>query len=190
MILPDHEIRKRLEEGSLKVEPLDNPKVQIQAAWIDLRLGTEFKVFKHTKEPFIDSAKPKEYTEPVTIDASGFTVHPHEFILGITKERIKIPNDLAAYVDGRSSLGRLGVTAHITAGWIDPGFEGHLVLEISNLGKMPVTLYPNIRIAKLVLFKLSSPAEVPYNLRKGAKYHLQDTVTQSKLYKDDEENSE
>ena len=184
MILPDHEIRKYLQSGKLAVEPLDDPEVQIQAAWIDLSLGSEFKVFKHTQEPFIDSKQPKDYTEPISVKSGGFTIHPGEFILGITKERIRIPPDLAAYVDGRSSLGRLGVTAHITAGWIDPGFEGKLVLEISNLGKMPVTLYPNSRIAKLVLFKLSSPAEVPYNLRKGAKYANQSEITQSKMHED------
>lgn len=186
MILPDHEIKNYLAEGKLVVEPLDNPDAQVQPAWIDLRLGNEFKVFKHTKEPFIDSKQPKEYTEPVQIADRGFTVHPGEFILGITKERIKIPAELAAYVDGQSSLGRLGVTTHITAGWVDPGFDGRLVLEISNLGKMPVILYPNGRIAKLVLFKLSSPAQVPYNLRKDAKYRNQDGVAQSKIYKDND----
>ncbi|MBI4021105.1 MAG: dCTP deaminase [Candidatus Aenigmarchaeota archaeon] len=184
MILPDHEIRAALQAGTIAIEPLTDPETQIQAAWVDLSLGREFKVFKHTQEPFIDSRQPREYTESVDAGDRPFTIHPHEFILGITKEKIRIPADLAAYVDGRSSLGRLGVTAHITAGWIDPGFEGRLVLEISNLGKMPVTLYPGMRICKLVFFRLSSPAQVPYNKKKNPKYLHQDTISQSKIHED------
>ena len=183
MILPDHEIRKYLQEKRVTIEPLDDPDVQIQAACVDLRLGSEFQVFKHTAEPFIDSRNPKEHTETVTVDQRPFILHPGEFVLGITKERVKIPADLAAYIDGRSSLGRLGVTAHITSGWIDPGFEGKLVLEISNLGKMPVTLYPDMRICKLLLFKLNSPAQKPYGARKS-KYHMQEHVQGSKIHED------
>ena len=182
MILPDHEIRKLLSSGNVVVEPLE-PE-QVQAACIDLRLGDEFRVFKSTSEAFIDSRNPKEYTQAVASDGKPFIIHPKEFILGITKESIKIPDDLAAYLDGRSSLGRLGITAHITSGWIDPGFHGKLVLEISNLGKMPVTLYPGMRICKLLLFKLSSPCEVPYDKRKSAKYRDQETVSESRIHSD------
>ncbi len=184
MILPDHEIRKRLEEGKLVIDPLDEPDKQIQPAWVDLRLGNEFKIFKHTDEAFIDSRNPKEYTKCHECNGRPFILHPGEFVLGITKERIMIPGDLAGYVDGRSSLGRLGVTAHITSGWIDPGFRGRLVLEISNLGKMPVTLHPGMRMCKLILMKLNSPAERPYDKRETAKYRNQDTVEQSKIHQD------
>jgi len=185
MILPDHEIRKLLKEGKLVIEPLDDPETQIQPACVDLRLGSEFRVFKYTSEAFIDSRDPKEYTQShVSAEGKPFILHPKEFILGITKESVKIPDNLAAYVDGRSSLGRLGITAHITSGWIDPGFCGKLVLEISNLGKMPVTLYPGMRICKLLLFKLSSPCETPYDKRKGAKYCNQKTVSESKMHSD------
>lgn len=187
MILPDHEIRKYIEEGKISIEPLENPKEQIQPACVDLRLGSEFRVFKYTKEAFIDSRNPKEYTEAVHSNGEPFVLHPKEFILGITHEKIKVPGDLAAYIDGRSSLGRIGITAHITSGWIDPGFKGRLVLEISNLGKMPVTLYPGMRICKLFFFKLNSPSEVPYNMRENAKYMNQETVCQSKIYKDIEQ---
>ncbi len=183
MIIPDHEIRALLKSGKLQIDPLENAEEQIQAAWIDLRLGNEFQVFKTTAEPFIDSRNPKEYTQTLTVDGKPFIIHPGEFVLGITVERIGIPGDHAAYIDGRSSLGRLGVTAHITAGWIDPGFSGKLVLEISNLGRMPVMLYPGMRICKLLLFKLNSPAELPYNLRK-TKYQNQDRVQGSKLHED------
>lgn len=183
MILPDHEIRKYLAEGRIVIDPLSDPDVQIQAAWVDLRLGSEFKVFKHTQEAFIDSKNPKEYTEDIISENNPIILHPKEFMLGITKERIRVPADLVGYVDGRSSLGRLGITAHITSAWVDPGFEGKLVLEISNLGKMPVTIYPNMRVAKLLFMKLTSAAEKPYNLR-DSKYKNQETVTESKMHKD------
>jgi len=184
MILPDHEIRKYLEEGRLAIEPLEDREKQIQAAWVDLRLGSEFKVFKHTDEAFIDSRNPKEYTREHKCNGRPFILHPGEFVLGITKERIRIPSDLAGYVDGRSSLGRLGVTAHITSGWVDPGFSGRLVLEISNLGKMPVTLHPGMRMCKLILMKLNSPAEKPYDQRETSKYRDQDAVEQSRIHQD------
>jgi dCTP deaminase len=184
MILPDHEIRKLLNEGRLAIEPLEDPEKQIQPAWVDLRLGDDFRVFKYTSEAFIDSRNPKEYTEIHASEGKPFILHPKEFILGITRERIRIPDDLAAYLDGRSSLGRMGITAHITSGWVDPGFSGKLVLEISNLGKMPVTLYPGMRICKLLLFRLTSPAEVPYDRRKSAKYRDQEEVSESKIHRD------
>ncbi len=184
MIIPDHEIRKLLKEGKISIEPLDDPDDQIQASCVDLRLGNEFKVFKHTHEPYIDSRNPRDYTEKHVCGDKPFVLHPGEFVLGITKERIGIPPDMAAYVDGRSSLGRLGVTAHITSGWIDPGFSGKLVLEISNLGKMPVTLYPGMKMCKLLLMKLNSPAELPYDKRVNAKYHGQDEVHQSRIHQD------
>lgn len=182
MIVPDHEIKKLLKEGKLVVEPLKDMDSQIQAAWIDLRLGSEFRVFRYTSEPFIDSRHPKEYTQIHNTQGKPFILHPREFVLGITLEKIKIPSDHAAYVDGRSSLGRLGITAHITSGWVDPGFEGRLVLEISNLGKMPVTLYPGMRICKLILFRLTSPSTLPYNQRDTAKYHNQNNITESKIF--------
>ena len=184
MILPDHEIRKYLAEGKIVIEPLSDPDVQIQAACVDLRLGKEFKVFKYTQEAFIDSKNPKEYTEDIILEnESHLILHPKEFVLGITKEKIRMPDDLVGYVDGRSSLGRLGITAHITSAWVDPGFEGRLVLEVANLGKMPVTIYPDMRVAKLLFFKLTSPAEKPYNMR-DSKYKNQTTVTESKIHKD------
>jgi dCTP deaminase len=186
MILPDHEIRKYMEEGRISIEPLEDLEKQLQPAWVDLRLGSEFRVFRYTKEAFIDSRDPKEYTETMCSNGEPFVLHPKEFILGVTHEKIRVPGDLAAYVDGRSSLGRIGITAHITSGWVDPGFEGKLVLEISNLGKMPVMLYPGMRICKLIFLKLNSPSETPYNMRRSSKYMNQESVCQSKIYKDNE----
>lgn len=179
MIIPDHQIRKLLSEGKVKMEPLEDS--QIQAACIDLRLGSEFRVFKHTQEAFIDSRNPKEYTELCKVGDRPFVIHPGEFILGITKERITLPDDIAAYVDGKSSLGRLGVTAHITSSLVEPGWDGNLVLEIANLGKMPVTLYPGMKICKLVLMRMSAPSEKPYNMRAETKYKGQKEVAESRI---------
>ncbi len=183
MIIPDHEIKKLLAEGRVRIEPLEDADGQIKSGCVDLRLANEFRLFKHTREAFIDSKNPKEYTEDTSVERS-FVLHPHEFVLGITEEKVTLPADIMGYVDGRSSLGRLGVTAHITSGFVDPGFSGKLVLEICNLGKMPVMLYPGMRICKLLLFRMSSASETPYNLRKDAKYKDQDSISQSKIYKD------
>ncbi len=178
MIIPDHEIKKLLAENKVVVEPLEDG--QIQAACIDLRLGSEFRVFRHTSEAFIDSRNPKEYTERVS-SAEKFIIHPNEFILGITMERVKLPDDIAAYVDGKSSLGRLGVTAHITSSLVEPGWDGRLVLEIANLGKMPVTLYSGMKICKLVLMRMTSASEKPYGARAETKYKGQDGVVESRI---------
>jgi dCTP deaminase len=184
MIIPDHEIRKLLDEGKVKIEPLQDPDKKIKSGCVDLSLAPEFKVFKHTRESVIDSKNPKDYTEDVKVGGKPFVLHPGEFVLGITVEKISLPSDIMGYVDGRSSLGRLGVTAHITSGFVDPGFSGRLVLEMTNLGKMPVMLYSGMGICKLLLFKMSSASEVPYNMRNDAKYHNQDAISQSKIYKD------
>ncbi|MBU0898695.1 MAG: dCTP deaminase [Nanoarchaeota archaeon] len=185
MILPDHEIKKLLAEGKIKIEPLSDPELQIQPAGVDLRLSNKFRVFKLSSIPFIDTKKQAEdYTEVIEVDdEKGFIIHPGEFVLGSVKEYIKISDDLVGSVDGRSSLGRLGISIHTTSSSINPGWEGTLVLEISNIGKMPVVLYPGMRIAKLALHKLSSPAERPYNVRK-TKYHGQDVVQESKVHED------
>ncbi len=172
MILTDREIIEYLKSGRLVIEPLDEPELQIQSAWVDLRLGNQFRVFRVLTEPYIDIKDgTKDYTELVDIsDGQAFVLHPREFVIGITKERIRLPPDLVGYVDGRSSLGRLGITAHITSGFVDPTFDGKLALEISNLGKMPVRLYPGMRMCKLVLFKLTGSVSRPYSQRPEAKY--------------------
>ncbi len=184
MILSDKDIKARMEKGDLVIEPLDDPGKQIQAAWVDLRLSNEFRVFKHTDEACIDSKNPHEYTEVIKSNGKPIIIHPREFMLGVIKERVKLPTDMAAYIDGRSSLGRLGITAHITAGFVDPGWDGNLVVEITNLGKMPVTLYPDMRIAKIIFFQLSSACERPYGAERGSKYYGQNSVSESKIHKD------
>jgi len=182
MILPDHEIKRLLSEGVIKIDPVtDN---QIKSACVDLSLGSEFRTFRHTSEPCIDSKMPKNYTDSVVMQENRFILHPGEFVLGITHENISLPSDIVGYVDGKSSLGRIGITAHITSGWIDPGFEGKIVLEIANLGKMPVVLYSGMKICKILFMKMTSASEVPYDQRKDSKYHGQKNIKQSKVHED------
>jgi len=186
MILPDHEIRKLLAEGKIVIEPLDNPEIQIQPAWVDLRLANEFRTFKVIGTPFIDvKVKTENYTEKHMIDEDQpFIIHPGEFVLGKVLEYVKLPADIMGSVDGQSSLGRLGVVVHTTSSSINPGWEGNLVLEMANLGKMPVKLYPGSKICKITFHQLSSPAERPYNVRKEAKYQQQKDIIESKVYED------
>lgn len=184
MILPDHEIKKYLAEGKIVITPLDDPELQIQPAQVDLRLGNEFRLFKIISIPYIDTRKPQEnYTEEVIIpDDHPFILHPGEFVLATVKEYIKIPNDLMGIVDGRSSMGRLGVVIHATSASINPGWEGKFVLEITNISRMSVALYPGQRIAKLAFQKLSSPAERPYSERKDAKYNKTKKIEETKIF--------
>jgi dCTP deaminase len=186
MILPDHEIKKLIKEGEIGIEPLDDPENQIQPAWVDLRLGKEFVVFKVTATPYIDPRSETEnYTENVTLeDDKPFIVHPGEFVLGKVMEYIKLPDNLVGSVDGRSSLGRLGRVVHTTSSSVNPGWEGHLVLEMANVGKMPVALYPGMRVCKIAFHKMTSSAEVPYNMRKSSKYNLQKDIIKSRMHED------
>jgi len=186
MILPDHEIRALLKEGTLKIEPLGDPGKQIRSAGVDLRLGNEFRLFRASATPYIDIRnKPENYTELVRIeDDTPFIIHPQEFVLGGIKEYIRMPSSLMGSVDGRSSLGRLGVVIHATSSSINPGWEGRFVLEITNIGKMPVALYPGHRIAKLTLHKLSSEPEASYSERKDTKYHAQEGVGETKIHEE------
>jgi len=151
-----------------------------------VRLGNEFRVFRITSTPFIDTRKEtKDYTERIILEEGRpFIIHPGEFVLASLKEYIKMPADLMGSVDGKSSLGRLGVAIHATSASINPGWEGRFVLEITNMGKMPVALYPNMRIAKLVLHKLSSECERPYNVRSDSKYNKQESITESKIHEE------
>jgi dCTP deaminase len=187
MILSDREIRSALESGHLAIEPLDDPEVQIQPASVDMRLGNRFVVFRHSSKPYIDPAvdDAAEYTEVVQIaDDEAFYLHPGEFVLGTTRERVRIPEDLVGRVDGRSSIGRLAILVHATAGFIDPGFEGNVTLEFSNVGKMPVRLRPNMRVCQISFERLSSPAEQPYGVARGSKYQGQVGPTPSRIHRD------
>ena len=188
MILSDKDIKAELANGLLKIEPLTNPDVQIQAACVDLTLSNELMAFAELPiGGYIDlMVNSGRYTDPILMptddDGNDYCfIHPNEFILGKTIEKVTIPDTLAASIDGRSSLGRIGLMLHVTSGWIDPGFRGHLVLEIKNVGPHTVKLIAGMRVAKLVLFRLSSIAERPYNTRQDAKYRNQSAVEASKI---------
>jgi dCTP deaminase len=188
VILSDRDLRARLGRGDLAVEPLEDPDLQIQPASIDLRLDARFIVYRLPHVPVIDPRAPETlegYTTPIEIaPGEPFVLHPGEFALGSTIERVRIPSDLVARVEGRSSFGRLAVVVHATAGFIDPGFEGQITLELSNLGRCAVLLYPGTRISQIVLHTMTSPAERPYGPARGSKYHGQKGPVMSRVNKD------
>lgn len=173
-ILSDKTIKEYLEEGKIVIDPLKDEQ-QIQPSSVDMRLGDEFKVFKVIRKPYIDPKDEEdiaEYMESSTVpEGEAFIIHPNEFALATTQEYVKVPDDLVARVEGRSSMGRLGVTMHVTAGYVDPGFEGRITLEISNIGAMPVALYPCQRVCQLVFETMTTPAELPYgHPKRNSKY--------------------
>ena len=190
MILSDADILRRLEEGDLVVEPLDDPELQIQPASVDLRLGREFLEFQRTNIPCIHPNSEQEVSEYVSetlVEEGGeFILHPGDFVLGTTMERVEIPADLIAHVEGRSSLGRLAVVVHATAGLCDPGYKGQITLELSNLGTAPVALEPGMRISQLTFTELKSPSERPYGEERGSKYQGQSGPQASRIQSDHE----
>ena len=176
-ILSDKTIKEYLEEGKIVIDPLKDEQ-QIQPSSVDMRLGDEFIVFNVIRKPYIDPKDEEdiaEYMESSTVpEGEAFIIHPNEFALATTQEYVKVPDDLVARVEGRSSMGRLGVTMHVTAGYVDPGFEGRITLEISNIGAMPVALYPGQRVCQLVFETMTTPAELPYgHPKRNSKYMKQ-----------------
>ena len=190
MILSDVDIRQRIEKGEIVIDPLDDPDLQIQPASVDLKLGEEFLEFRRTNIPCIHPNSENEVTEYVrkTIVKEGeeFILHPNDFVLGTTKERVEIPPDLIAHVQGRSSLGRLAVVIHATAGVIDPGYRGQITLELSNLGTAPVALTPVMRISQVIFTELKTPAKNPYGKGRESKYQDQEGPQASKIQLDPE----
>ncbi|WP_435126878.1 dCTP deaminase [Halobaculum sp. D14] len=190
MILADTDILARLRDGDLVVDPLDDVDMQVQPASVDLRLGSEFLEFRRTNIPCIHPNDEREVDEYVTEthvpEGDDFILHPGDFVLGTTKERVEIPPDLVAHVEGRSSLGRLAIVVHATAGLCDPGFEGRITLELSNLGNAPVALSPGMRVSQLTFTELKSPAERPYGVERGSKYQGQGGPQASRIGDDPE----
>ncbi|WP_255197332.1 dCTP deaminase [Halorarius litoreus] len=190
MILSDADIVRRLEEGDLVVDPLDDPDIQIQPASIDLRLGREFLEFQHANIACIhpnDEREVSEYVDLTEVPEGGeYILHPGDFVLGTTKERVEIPDDLIAHVEGRSSLGRLAIVVHATAGLCDPGYQGQITLELSNLGRAPVALSPGMRISQLTFTELKTPADRPYGEERGSKYQNQAGPQASRIQGDRE----
>lgn len=183
MLLSDHDIRAELAAARVVLDPLD--EAMIQPASIDVRLDRTFRVFQNHKYPVIDpSQEQPDLTREVTpTGEEPFVLHPGEFVLAATWERVKLPHDLAARLEGKSSLGRLGLLTHSTAGFIDPGFDGHITLELSNVATLPIVLYPGMKIGQLCFFRLSSPAERPYGQgADGSRYQGQRGPTASRSY--------
>jgi dCTP deaminase len=180
-VLSDGTIRRLVEEERIKIRPWD--PAMVQPASVDLRLGTSFRVFHNHRLPAIDLAEPPTgVTEHVQIeDTASFVIHPGEFVLGSTVEWVELPDDIVARIEGKSSLGRLGLIVHATAGFVDPGFSGTLTLEITNLTRVPIVLWPGKPIAQLSFMALDRPAERPYGHPElGSHYHGQLEATESR----------
>jgi dCTP deaminase len=183
MILSDRDIREQIGSGRIKIDPFDPACVQPSS--IDLHVDDQFRVFANSRYPFIDVRQEMpDLTELVEVKPDeAFILHPGEFVLGSTLERVGIPDDLVARLEGKSSLGRLGLLIHSTAGYVDPGWDGYLTLELSNVANLPITLYPGMKIGQISFFQLTSPAETPYG-RAGNKYQGQRGPTASRFFRD------
>ncbi|KJS56249.1 dCTP deaminase [Streptomyces rubellomurinus] len=183
MLLSDKDIRTEIDLGRVVIDPFD-PSM-IQPSSIDVRLDRFFRVFENHKYPHIDpSEEQPDLTRLVEPEGDeAFILHPGEFVLASTYEVITLPEDVASRLEGKSSLGRLGLLTHSTAGFIDPGFSGHVTLELSNVATLPIKLYPGMKIGQLCLFRLSSPSEHPYGSeRYGSRYQGQRGPTPSRSY--------
>jgi dCTP deaminase len=185
MVLSDRTIRRLLEEGRIGIDPYSDELLQPSS--VDVRVDRLFRVFRNSRYPFIDVKEPMEdLTELVEVadDEQPFILHPGEFVLGSTLERIRLPDDLVARLEGKSSLGRLGLLIHSTAGFIDPGWDGHVTLELSNVANLPITLYVGMKIGQLSFVELTEPAENPYGAALlGSKYQVQAGPTPSRYWK-------
>lgn len=193
MILSDRDIKKAIANEEINVSSIDGKHGQvIGPSSYDIRLGHVFKVYKHAHIAVLDpsdSASFKNVSEVIEIEkGKPFIVQPGEFVLGVTMERIRLPDHLVARVEGRSSLGRLGIIIHSTAGFIDPGFEGTITLEITNINRMPVALYPGMRVGQLAFETMTSPAEIPYHKKQSSKYMGQTLPEESRVTDDPEFN--
>jgi dCTP deaminase len=184
MVLSDRTIRRLLEEGRIGIDPY--AEELLQPSSVDVRVDRLFRVFRNSRYPYIDvKQEMEELTELVEVESEeAFILHPGEFVLGSTLERITLPDDLVARLEGKSSLGRLGLLIHSTAGFIDPGWDGHVTLELSNVANLPITIYYGMKIGQLSFVQLSEPAEHPYGTGSlGSKYQGQAGPTPSRYWK-------
>ena len=184
MVLSDRTIKRLLDEGRIGIEPYEEELLQPSS--VDVRVDKLFRVFRNSRYPFIDVKQEMEgLTELVEVEPDeAFILHPGEFVLGSTLERITLPDDLVARLEGKSSLGRLGLLIHSTAGFIDPGWDGHVTLELSNVANLPITIYYGMKIGQLSFVQLSEPAEHPYGTGElGSKYQGQIGPTPSRYWK-------
>ncbi len=187
MVLSDRTIREEIDAGRIVVSPLG--EACIQPASVDVHLDDSILVFRNSRRPYIDVRQAQDgdgLTEMVEIDGeTPFMLHPGEFVLGSTVENIELPEDLVARLEGKSSLGRIGLLIHSTAGYVDPGWKGHLTLELSNVSNLPVTLYAGMKIGQISFLRLTTPAENLYGSSAlGSKYQGQTVPTPSRIHRD------
>jgi dCTP deaminase len=182
MVLSDRTIARLLADGRIEIDPYDESLLQPSS--VDVRVDRFFRVFHNNRYPYIDVREEQEdLTELVEVDGRPFILHPGEFVLGSTLERLRLPDDVVARLDGKSSLGRLGLLIHSTAGFIDPGWDGHVTLELSNVANLPVTIYPGMKIGQISFVQLSEPAQAPYGTGGlGSKYQGQQGPTPSRYW--------
>jgi dCTP deaminase len=183
VILSDVSIRKAVADGRIIIEPLDDSSIQPSS--VDLHVDRYFRVFRNDTTPYIDPKEPQEnLTELVeVVDDGAFILHPGEFVLGSTLERVALPDDLVARLEGKSSLGRLGLLIHSTAGFVDAGWDGHLTLELSNVANLPIAIYPGMKIGQISFLEMTTPASAPYgSASMGSKYQGQRGPTPSRYY--------
>ena len=183
MILSDSSIREQLQSGRIVIEPLGESAIQPSS--VDLRVDRYFRVFRNDTTPYIDPKQPQEdLTELVEVEEGrAFILHPGEFVLGSTLERVALANDLVARLEGKSSLGRLGLLIHSTAGFVDAGWDGHLTLELSNVANLPIAIYPGMKIGQISFLQMTGPADAPYGSDAAAsKYKGQQGPTPSRYY--------
>jgi dCTP deaminase len=185
MILSDRTIKESIASGRIVIDPFDESYVQPSS--IDLRVDRFFRVFENHRYPYID---PKESQEDLTVlvevsDDEPFILHPGEFVLGSTLERVRLGEDLVARLEGKSSLGRIGLLIHSTAGFVDPGFDGYLTLELSNVANLPIAIYPGMKIGQISFYQLTTAADHPYGSESaGSKYQGQRGPTPSRVHQD------
>lgn len=185
VIFSDRTIKDAIAEGRISIEPYDETFVQPSS--VDLRVDRYFRVFENHKYPHIDPRKRQEDLTTI-VEVSGdepFVLHPGEFVLGSTLERVRLGDDVVARLEGKSSLGRLGLLIHSTAGFVDPGFDGYLTLELSNVATLPIAIYPEMKIGQISFYQMTTPAEHPYGSKEaGSKYQGQRGPTPSRVHRD------
>jgi len=185
MILADRDIKAALADGRIKITPAPDLAIQLGSVSVDFRLGGTFMVFEHSRHSFIDPRQPQSIGDAMrTIEVAEderFIMQPGDFALASTIESLELPDDLLGRLEGRSSIARLGITVHSTAAVFEPGWVGTATMELSNLGRMPVALYPGMRICSFSFEQVSSPVEMPYRLKRNAKYAGQVTPRASLL---------
>lgn len=185
MIFSDRSIKQAIADGRIEIDPFDD--LYVQPSSVDLRVDSLFRVFENHRYPHIDPREPQEDLTKLVevVDGEPFILHPGEFVLGSTLERVRLGTDVVARLEGKSSLGRLGLLIHSTAGFVDPGFDGYLTLELSNVANLPISIYPGMKIGQISFYQMTTDADHPYGSGEaGSKYQGQRGPTPSRSHVD------